>query len=263
MKKILWLLVMAYRNYIAYIPDIIWVNIIFVIRIIVIVTLYKFLYWNYSTNSLISWYTLAQITYAVIIAQMISTAKPRIVDEISHDVKTWKIWIYFLNPINYILFKFLEFFPIFMQNVVFWLIFGLIIGFIMVWIIPLTIPWFFAWILLLFWSMLISFFSYLFIWLLSFYTEDVEAFRFIYSKFDMILWWNILPIPFLPWIIKTIAYLSPFPYFWYTSWLVFTSFNLQTFLQYFWIQMFWLIITLSSCILIFNKAKMKLTINWG
>jgi hypothetical protein len=35
--------------------------------------------------------------------------------------------------------------------------------------------------------MLVVFFSYTFIGIFAFYTEDVEAFRMIYSKFDMIL----------------------------------------------------------------------------
>lgn len=262
MQKILSILITAYKNYIVYIPDIIWVNIILILRLIVIITLYKYLYASYSNNDLIAWYTITQITYAFIIAQVISNSKPRVVDEISQDVKSWKVWVYLLNPINYILFKFLEFFPIFMQNVVFWLIFGLSIWFIMMWSFPLTITWFFAWLLLLIWSMLVVFFSYTFIGIFAFYTEDVEAFRMIYSKFDMILGWNLLPIPFLPIILQNIAYASPFAYFWYTSWLIFTSFNFDNFLKYFSIQMFWLTLTMFSCFWLFNKASRKLTINW-
>ena len=262
MQKTLSILLTAYKNYIVYIPDIIWVNLILILRLIVIITLYKYLYSNYSENDLIFGFNITQIIYAVIIAQVVSTSKPKIVDEVSNDVKSWKIWIYFLNPINYILFKFLEFFPVFMQNVAFWLTFWLILWFITTWVFPITLWWFLWWFLLLIWSMLVVFFSYMFIWLLSFYTEDVEAFRFIYSKFDMILGWNIMPIPFLPWILQTIAYISPFAYFWYTSWLVFVSFDFIIFLKYFSIQMFWFILTLLSCFILFNKASKKLTINW-
>jgi ABC-type uncharacterized transport system permease subunit len=61
--------------------------------------------------------------------------------------------------------------------------------------------------------MLVVFFSYTLIGLFAFYVEDIEAFRFIYSKFDMILGGNIMPIPFLPHILQTIAYATPFAYF--------------------------------------------------
>lgn len=262
MKKILSILLTAYKNYIFYIRDIVWLNIILILRLIVIITLYKYIYSNYSNDDLIFWYNITQVTYAVIITQIVSSSKPRIIDEISQDVKSWKVWVYLLNPINYIWFKFLEFFPVFMQNVLFGLIFGLSIWFLMIGSFPITVAWFFGWFLLLIWSMLVVFFSYTFIAILAFYTEDVEAFRFIYAKLDMIFWWNILPIPFLPTLLQTIAYASPFAYFWYTSWLIFVSFELHTFLKYLVIQLFWLIFTILSCIILFDKASKKLTINW-
>ncbi len=263
MQKILSILFTAYKNYVVYIPDIIWVNIILIIRLLVIITLYKYLYKNYSENDLIMWYSLIQVTYAVIITQVVVTSKPKINMEISNDVKSWKISVYLLNPINYILYKFLEFFPIFMQNMIFWLFFWLSLWFLTTWVFPLTLGWFLWWLLLLIWSMLIVFFSYAFIWILAFYTEDVEAFRFIYSKLEMIFWWNILPIPFLPWIFQTVAYVLPFAYFWYTTWLVFVSFDFSTFIKYFLVQFSWLIFTIFLCIFIFKKASKKLVINWG
>lgn len=263
MQKILTILLTAYKNYIVYIPDIIGVNLILVLRLLVIITLYKYLYQTYSQNDLIYGFTLTQVTYGVIIAQVVSTAKPKVVDEIQADVKSGKIGVYLLNPINYILFKFLEFFPTFIQNVVFGLIFWFWLWYLTTGVLPLTLVSFFAGIVLLIGSMLVVFFSYTFIWLLSFYTEDVEAFRFIYSKFDMILGGNILPIPFLPGILQTIAYASPFAYFWYTSWLVFVSFEYMTFLKYFAIQMAWFLWTFLACMVLFTKASKKLTINGG
>jgi C4-dicarboxylate transporter len=91
MQKILSILFTAYKNYVVYIPDIIWVNIILIIRLLVIITLYKYLYKNYSENDLIMWYSLIQVTYAVIITQVVVTSKPKINMEISNDVKSWKI----------------------------------------------------------------------------------------------------------------------------------------------------------------------------
>jgi ABC-type uncharacterized transport system permease subunit len=57
------------------------------------------------------------VTYAVIIAQVIVTSAPRISDEIQFDVKSGKISTYLLNPISYIKYKFLEFFPVFLYNI--------------------------------------------------------------------------------------------------------------------------------------------------
>jgi len=262
MKKILHILYISYKNYTAYLPDIVWTNIILVLRILVIGILYGYLYDNYSSDWTIAWFSIVQITYAVIIAQVVSTAKPKITDEIQMDVKSWKISSYLLNPLSYIYFKFLEFFPIFIHNIVIWLSIWLILWFLILWVFPLSIWWILWWIILLVWSMFTVFFWYMVIWLLAFYTEDVEAFRFIYSKMDMILGWNLLPIPFLPAVLQTLAFASPFAYFGYTTWLVFSNFEMATFLKYLMIQVIWLVINLSICILMYNNAKKKLTINW-
>lgn len=262
MKKILTILQISYKNHIAYLPDIIWTNIILVLRILVISILYWFLYSNFSIDNKIAWFTVIQVTYAVIIAQVIVTSKPRIVDEIQKDVKSGKIASYLLNPINYIYFKFLEFFPIFIHNIVIWLTIGLFIWFLVLGVFPITLWGIFGWLILLLWSMLNVFFAYMIIWLLAFYIEEVEAFRFIYSKADMILWWNLIPIPFLPPILQTIAFASPFAYFWYTTGLVFSSFDLHLFVKYLSIQIIWLSIHILVCVLLYNNAKKKLVINW-
>jgi len=263
MQKTLSIIVTTYKNHITYLADMIGINIIFVLRIIVIVTLYKYLYSNFWVNDLINWFTLAQIAFALIVAQAVSTSSPKIVHEISMDVKSWKIWVYLLNPINYLQYKFLEFFPVFLHNISIWIIIWFSLWYLLVWVFPVTLLWFFAWIIMLLWSMVAVFFWYMSIWLLAFYTEDVEAFRYIYSKLDMILWWNLLPLPFLPPVLQTIAFLSPFAYFGYTTGLVFSGVEITTFLEYISIQIFWIIANISICIFIYNKAKNKLTINGG
>lgn len=262
MKKILSILTISYKNHVLYLPDIIWTTIILILRIIVISILYGYLYNNFSVDNKIAWFTVVQVTYAVIIAQVIATSKPRIVDDIQRDVKSGKISTYLLNPVNYIYFKFLEFFPIFIHNVIIWLIIGLSIWFFILDVFPITIGGIIWWLILLIWSMFTVFFGYMIIWLLSFYIEEVEAFRFIYAKADMILWWNLIPIPFLPWILQTIAFVSPFAYFWYTTWLVFSGFDIYLFAKYLFIQIIWLLIHILICVLLYNNAKKKLVINW-
>jgi ABC-type uncharacterized transport system permease subunit len=150
-----------------------------------------------------------------------------------------------------------------LYNISIWLSIWLILGFLIVWEFPITLWWVLTWIITLFLSMLAYFFWYMAIWLLAFYTEDVEAFRLIYSKGIMILWWNLIPIPFLPTIIQNIAYLTPFPYFWYTTGLLFARFEFEKFYKYIIIQGFWVIVMIFICILLYNHAKNKLTINWG
>ena len=260
MKKALSILITWIKNYIVYPADVFWVNIVLCFRIIIIVSLYKYIF----SNNLIDFTknTINELTFALIMAQVVSNAKPRIIDDICLDIKSWKISVYLLQPINYISLKFYQFFPVFIQNVIFWLIFWVSIGYFLVWGFKFSLNWIIFWSIFLLISMLLVFFSYTFIWLLAFYTEDIEAFRFIYWKLDMIFWGNILPLVFLPLAMQKIAYLSPFAYFGYTSWFVFTNFELQTFIKFVSVQGFWLLITIFSCILIYQNASKKLSINW-
>ena len=53
--------------------------------------------------------------------------------------------------------------------------------------------------------------------LLAFYTEDADSFKLLYAKLDMFFGGNILPIPFMPLFLQTIAFASPFAYEGYTA----------------------------------------------
>jgi ABC-type uncharacterized transport system permease subunit len=70
-----------------------------------------------------------------------------------------------------------------------------------------------------------------------------------------------LPIPFMPALMQTIAFASPFAYAGYTAWLIFTKFTVQTFLQYAGMQLFRIIVLIGTCYLIYTHAKKRLTIN--
>ena len=178
------------------------------------------------------------------------------------DIKTGKIAVYLLNPINYVSYKFFESFSKGIYNLIISLSIGLWLWYILLWSIPFSIWGVLGWSLLLLWGMLVSFFGYFMVGLLAFYTEDADSFRLLYSKMDLFFWGNILPLPFMPLFLQTIAFASPFAYAGYTAWLIFTKFTLPTFLEYAGIQLFWIVALIGLCYLIYTQAQKKITINW-
>ena len=166
-----------------------------------------------------------------------------------------------LNPINYISYKFFESFSIAIYNLVISLAIGLWLWYLILWSIPFSWWGILGWSFLLFGGMIVNFFWYFMIGLLGFYTEDADSFRLLYSKLDLFFWGNILPLPFMPLFLQTIAFASPFAYAWYTAWLIFTKFTMHTFLQYAWMQILWIAILIGICSLIYNQARKRLTIN--
>jgi len=119
MKKILSLVSITIKNYHAFLGDIIGTNLILVFRIWILITLYAYLYQTYSGSGLIPQVSFEEICFALIFAQIVAISKPRIVDEVSFDIKSGKVSIFLLQPVHYVWFKFLQFFPIFLHQVAF------------------------------------------------------------------------------------------------------------------------------------------------
>ncbi len=260
-KKHLAIFSIAYKNYSVYIYDILGINITYVLRLTVILFMYKSIYamgWSWIIN----WYSITEISWALIFVQAIVVSKSRITDEINIDIKTWKIGVHLLNPIWYISYKFFECFPKSIWNLCISLSIWLWLWAAFLWWISTSREWIIWWVILLLWGLFINFFWYMVTWLLWFYTEDNDSFRLLYSKMDLFLWGNILPIPFMPTILQTIAFASPFAYAGYTAWLMFTNFSKINFFHYLTIQIIRIIIFIIVCNLIYNHAKKKLTINW-
>ena len=257
-----WVFSIAYRNYTTYIKDIIGINVVYVIRLLVIIFFYKAIYLA-KWSALVNGYTLEQVTRALIFVQAVVVAKSRITDDVNIDIKTGKIATYLLNPIHYISYKFFESFPKSIYNLIISLAVGLWLWLLLLWSIPVSIWWIVWGIVLLVGGMLINFFWYFMIGLLGFYTEDADSFRLLYARMEMFFWGNILPLPFMPVFLQTIAFLSPFAYAGYTAWLIFTKFTVATFIHYAGMQILWIILLIGICYFIYNKAQKRLNINGG
>ncbi len=251
----------GYKNYTAYIHDILWINIIFVLRIIVIVFLYKAIY-SVSGTTAINGYTIQELIRSLIFVQAVVTSKPSITQEIGSDIKSGKIGVFLLNPISYIGFKFFEHMPRFLYNLCITLCIGFVVGFLFIGSIDTSVWWVLGWFVLLLWWMMVAFFGYMMVWLLGFYSEDTDSYRLLYSKLDLVFGWNIVPVWFMPMFLQTIAFASPFAYGGYTAGLLFVNFNMHKFLQYFGMQRLWIVLLIGICDLIYAHGKKKVTINW-
>lgn len=260
LKKYLGILHIWYKNYTAYIYDLIWVNITYVLRLTVIIFFYKAIYLTSSTG-IIEWYSIQEMIRALIFVQAIVVSKPRITDEIGTDIKSGKIWVFLLNPISYIGFKFFEHMPRFLYNLWVSLSIWLLVGLSFIWSIDTNMRWILWGTVLLLGWMLVAFFGYMMVWLLWFYSEDTESYRLLYSKLDLFFGWNILPLAFMPAFIQAIAFASPFAYAGYTAWLLFVKFDMHKFFNYLSMQAIRIVIFISVCTLIYKHGKTKVTIN--
>lgn len=128
MNKYLSIFVIAYKNHHVYLANILGMNMIFVLRVLVIITLYRAIFELSGGNGSIGGYSIEQLSWALIVTQVLVTSKPKTTSEISMEIKTGKIVIYLLNPVSYIWFKFFQGFSQFLGNIIPGLIIGFIIG---------------------------------------------------------------------------------------------------------------------------------------
>ena len=262
MQRYLSIFLTAYKNHHVYLADIVGMNVIFVLRIIVIITLYRAIF-EMSGGVNVGGYSLEQLSWALIITQAIVTSKPKTTTEISSEIKTGKIVTYLLNPVSYVWFKFFQGFSQFFWNIIPGLIIWGIVGILFLGFPSTSVAGFFWSLVLIIGGMFVSFFGYMLIGLCSFFMEDSEALRWIYSKFDMVFGGNMLPLPFLPPLLQTFAFFSPFAASGYTAGLVFIGFDAQKFALYLGIQLVWIFIYIAACLWLYEFARQRLVVNGG
>lgn len=261
MKKYLNIIAISFKWHTVYIYDVLWVNLTYILRVLIIVFLYKAMYKLNSSASI--WYSLDELCWSLIFVQALVTSKPRISDDVWQEIKTGQVTKYMLYPVSYVTYKFLENISRFLYSLIVSLVIWFILWFILLGSIKTSIPWFFAWLILVFGAMLINFFWYMLVWLSAFFFEDSEWVRIMYASLDRLFWWNILPIPMFPQALQSIIFKSPFAYAGYTAWLIFVRYDQARFIEFFSMQLLWSLLLYWSCVFVYRIALKKLTVNWG
>lgn len=263
LRKNIQLFLIAYRSYSVYFYDILGINITYVFRVIIIVFLYKAIYKVGWVSNTVGWYSLEELSWALIFVQALVVSKPRITQEINADVQWWKIVAYLLNPISYVTYKFNEHFSRFIYNIGISLAIWLVVWYFLLGSIHTSVFGILGGTILVIGAMLISFFGYMMIGLTALFIEDSNGFRTIYSAIDRLFAGNILPIPFFPIFFQQIIFASPFAYTGYTAWLIFVRFESSAFLHYLGMEILWSCIYIGICYLMYQRASKRLIINWG
>ncbi|MDD2486817.1 MAG: hypothetical protein PHS92_00395 [Candidatus Gracilibacteria bacterium] len=261
LKKYLSILIISFKSYNVFLGDILGKNIIYIIRVLVIITMFKAIYkfGNASNTS----YTLEQVSWGLIFVQALVTSRPQVAEDIQSEIKSGKITNYLLNPISYLGYKFIVNFTQYSYNLAINLSIGIILGFLYLGGIDTSLYGILGGTVLLIGSMFIQYFAYFLIGLFAFYIEDIAGVRMIYNFLDRLFGGNILPIPFFPAFIQNIVYLSPFAYTGYTSGLIFSKFEGDKFLYYLSVQFTWMLIYVIVINLIYRNARKHLVVNGG
>lgn len=232
------------------------------IRIFLVITLYRYLNAHASADSF-GGYSVRDLSWGLIFAQIATVGMPNLSWEISEDVKSGKIAVYLLNPVKYPAFKALEVLSGAFSNLLVMTVLALGIGAAFAGLPELSLASVAGSLFLLVGSFVIFALLHLLIGLLSFVLEEVQPIRWIVWKFNLLLGGNILPITFFPPWLQTVAYASPFAYTGYTAGLTFARFNPESFLRYALTQALWIAILVSVTAATYSYFSRRLVANGG
>ena len=248
-------------NSLAYPMDLLGRSLLIVLFMWIFMNLWRVTYGATGARS-IAGLSLADTMWYLMMAEAVMLSKRDLSETISEQVKDGSV-AYLLNkPFNFILYHF----SAGLGDSV--LAFGgnLIIGSAVVWLMvgppPGITGWIFAGAAVAL-SWLLDFCFSALIGLSAFVVEEINAFRWIYQKFLLLLGGVLIPLDFFPAWLQTISLNLPFAWIIYGPARLFVDPSLARLGQVFLQQCIWLAIIGGTVWVIYRRAVARLVINGG
>lgn len=183
---------------------------------------------------------------------------------IMQDVQSGNVEVLFNKPITYLLYRVWwqigsGIYSFIVTSTLGTLVLASIIGFPTTMALPIFIPTF---ILVFISATILTLILYGILGLLAFWIEDVTPAFWIVDKSVMILGGSYLPIALFPSVMYKLALFSPFGASQFVTHTVYESWQ-YTWYTLFGIQLFWIGILSVIILIMFNKARRKVSVNGG
>ena len=217
----------------------------------------------YSHGDRIAGYSLQQMVWYSVIAEMMTLSGSNIFSDLNNDIKDGNIAYALNKPYFYIWYQLANGMGLIMIKLAVTAVIGVILG--MIYIGPLNgfaiihLP-FIA--LTVAGGLLTNFLALTCLGLTAFWLEENTAFFWIYQKLIFMLG-MFLPIDFFPEWLQKIARVLPFSYVTYGPAKLVVAFSRPMFYQVFGMQLIYISVFLLSAIMIYQSGVKKLNVNGG
>ena len=216
-------------------------------------------------NELINGYTMSQMTWYVIITEILwmSLGGRKLCRKICNDVRGGNIAYNINKPYSYIGYSVFSHLGAITLKAIIYTILGMIMGFCFLGEFPtLNIFSIVAVLITGILATIISILLITFIGLFSFLIEDANPFYWLYSKFILLLG-TIFPIEYFPVSLQPILTYSPIYVVSYGPAKLFVDFSFSNFISIFVAQIIYVFIGYLLCALIYKKGVKNLNVNGG
>ena len=262
MKKYFYIYKIAMINEFKYMTDVIINFTSYLIKIIIFIYLWKFLYTD--PNSLIAGISFKQMIWYVLTTELIwyGVRNDTLTQQATIDIKTGNIAYSLNKPFNYIKYIISKYFGEITIKFIIYTLFAILIGLIIIGPISfnlVNLPLIFIIFSLAF---IINAIIRVTISMLSFYIEDAIPFHWLYDKIILILG-TMFPIELFPKFLQPILKCSPIYVVTYGPAKLVINFSYISFCHVLIVQLLYLIITTTVAFLIYKKGVKKLNVYGG
>lgn len=263
MRKYLFIIKTQIMSNLQYIFNVTFGFIGYFIMLFILFNLWQYLYSD--PNELINGYNMAQMTWYVIITEILwmTLGGRKLCDKISNDVKSGNVAYNINKPYNYIgYYLSTHLGDIFIKGIVFTLL-GILTGFMFIKEFPvLNILSILVILISAIFALVISILLITCIGLISFFIEDAGPFYWVYSKLILVMG-TIFPIEYFPITIQKILNFSPVYVVSYGPAKLFVNFTWNNAMSIILAQIAYIIIAYYLCHLIYKKGLKKINVNGG
>lgn len=237
--------------------------VVVIVRIWIFTTLYTVTYKTAHATT-INGIDVAGVVWMLVFTQSFrQSGWPNVAALIETEVKTGTLAYSINRPYSYSLFHLWAFSGRTLTNLVVNVASSVIAGIIFVG--PLALTWHaaVAGAVLLAMSFVVDFFFAFSIGLLAFWTEDTQAFQWIYFKGQLIFGGLILPLTLFPDYLRRIAEWLPFPAMYYSAARMLVGYDPALFRHYILTQCIWATVAMAASWILFRKGVRNVELNGG
>ena len=196
-------------NNLAYIMEVFFRALLLIVLVFIIGQLWKTTF-SVRGASTLSGFTISDMVWYLVAAETIAMSMPPLTRRIDMEVRSGQLAYLLGRPCSYILYNYAQYMGERLVRLLINAIIGVALALLIVGLPHFTWMGVIAWPLVTLLALSIEFVAYFSIGLLAFWTEDTNAFSFVFSRLTLVLGGVLAPIEIFPQPLRGIAQALPF-----------------------------------------------------
>ncbi len=262
LQKYLAVMRVSIANNLAYVIEVFFRALLLVVLVLILGQLWKTTF-SARGAKVLNGFSINDMVWYLVIAETIAMSLPALTRRIDQEVRSGQLAYLLGRPCSYVLYNFAQYLGERLVRLAINAVVGAILALIFVGPPHFTWMGIVAWPLVTFLALSIDFVAYFSIGLLAFWTEETNAFSFLFSRLTLVLGGVLAPLEIFPEPLRSIARALPFSTILYGPARTLVHFELQQFAWLLWQQVIMLAVGSLILLALYRVAIRRVNINGG